>query len=712
MHGSAVQARNIHGDVHFSITQPTLPRMPVPAQLPPVPANFTDRAAELAVLDQVASDYDPVRRLVVIVITGAGGTGKTSLGSYWLHRVSDSYEGGALYADLGGHQPDTAARPSEVLSTFLRSLGTPPEQIPLPLAEQAAFYRSVTNGRSMLILLDNAASAAQVRALIPGPGPRAEPGPPDTTSRSDRPTVVIVTSRWRITGLAAEGARFIDIGSLDDVSAIALFDRIVGTSRTAAEMDAARSVVRLCGGLPLAVCVAGAHLALHAKWPISRIAADLAREQDRLTTLSLAQDLSVRSTFDASYKAMPADVARLYWLLSLVPGQDFGPELASAISGTDTARALQMLDTLAEGSLLEETTYQRFRFHDLVKLHASEQAQTALEDERKSALTRVITWYLVKAIAADLVIHPRRWRLNPMYDQARARPPAYESPREALQWLESEQSALLAAIRAAHDEGLHELAWQLCEAMWGFFSNRNYFQPWLVSHQLGIKAAQADGNRQAEARIRTQLGLAYLHLGRNDEAREQYAAALALDRADGHQIGEATALEHLGLTDLAEGLYDSAVASFTQALAIFRRIHALRGAAMMICHIGEAHREAGRYREATGELTEACRMFAALPDPYNEARALTELGLTCLSAGQPQDALQALGQALDAMTSLDSPYEQARIRVALARAARELRRYHEARSHLEQALAVYDRLGAPEAGAVRSMLAETAAPDG
>ena len=711
MHGSAVQAQNIHGDVHFSSTHSALPQMPVPAQLPPVPANFTDRAAELAVLDRLASDDDPVRRLTVIVITGAGGTGKTSLGSYWLHQVSGSYEGGALYADLGGHQPHTAAPPSEVLSAFLRSLGTPPEQIPLPLDEQAAFYRSLTSGRRMLVLLDNAASAAQVRALMPGPGPRLEPGPPGETGQPGRPTVVIVTSRWRIVGLAAEGARFIEIGSLDDVSATALFDRIVGTGRTSAEQDAARSVVRLCGGLPLAVCVAGAHLALHAKWPISRIAADLAREQDRLTTLSIAEDLSVRSTFDASYQAMPADVARLYRLLSLVPGPEFGPELAAAAASTDPARARQLLDVLVEGSLLEETGYQRFRFHDLVKLHAGERARAEPDDERQAALTRVITWYLIKAIAADLVIHPRRWRLNPMYEQARTQPPAYADPREALQWLESEYPSLLAAIRAAHEQELHEQAWQLCEAMWGFFSNRNYFQPWIASHQLGIAAAQADGNRRAEARMRTQLGLAFLHLGRNGEARDEFATALMLDRAEGHLIGEATELEHLGLTDLAEGMPDSAIANFTQALAIFQRIRAPRGAAMMMCHIGEVHREAGRYPDAVRELAEARRMFTALSDRYNEARTLTELGITCLRAGEPQDALQPLSEALDTMTSLDSPYEQARIRVVLAGAARELSRHQEARSHLEQALAVYDLLGAPEAATVRRMLTDIVRPD-
>lgn len=711
VHGSAVQARSIYGDVHFGIAQPGTPRMPAPAQLPPVPANFTDRVEELDFLDRVASDYDPIRRLMVIVITGIGGTGKTSLGSYWLHRVSDRYEGGALYADLGGHQPDIAARPGDVLAGFLRSLGTPPEQIPVTLEEQAAHYRSVTSGRRMLVLLDNAASAAQVRALMPGPGPRPATGTPDKTGYADRATVVIVTSRWRITGLAAEGAHFIEVGSLDDDSSTALFDRIVGIERVAAEKDAVRSVVRLCGGLPLAVCVAGAHLALHANWPVSRIARELANEQRRLAALSIAEDLSVRSTFDASYKVMPAEVSRLYRMLSLVPGPDFGPDLASAAAGVNSARATEMLNALVEGSLLEETGYQRFRFHDLVKLHAREQAQAEPEDELQAAFVRIISSYLQQAIAADIVIHPVRWRLNPMYDQARAQPPAHDNPAQALRWLESEQPGLSAAVQAAHDKGLHQYAWQICEALWAFFSNRNYFRPWIDSHQLGIVSAQADGNRRAEARMRMQLGLAYLHLGRYSEAREQYALALALDRGEGHQIGEATELEQLGLTDLAEGHPDEAIQSFTRARDIFEQIGRPRGAAMMTCHIGQAHRDAGRYPDAIRDLSQAHRSFAGLPDQYNEARALTELGLTYLRAGRPRDALQPLGQALDTMTSLDSHYEQARIRVVLAGAAQELGHHHQARSHLEHALAVYDGLGVPETDRVRRMLAESAQPD-
>ena len=708
VHGTAVQAGSIRGDVNISVTQPVR-WIPAPAQLPPAPANFTDREDELAMLNSIVLGHDPARRLSVVVIMGTGGAGKTSLGSYWTHGVSAHYEGGVLYADLRGQEPGKAARPADVVAGFLRALGFPPTRIPPGLDELAALYRSATSGRRMLVFLDNAASAAQVRALLPGPGPRAEDCGADASNQRNGPSLVVVTTRWRLLGLAAEGARFIDVGPMDEASAGVLFGRVAGAERVAAEPEAARSVVRLCGGLPLAVCVAGAQAASRARRPMARLAADLAERHRRLAVLS-AEDLSVRSAFDASYRAIPAEVAYAYRLLSLVPGPDFGVEVAAACIGTDTDYVGYLLDALTSASLLQEIGDQRFRFHDLVKLHAVEQARARPGEEARSATVRAISWYLERAIAADLVVISGRWRLNPMYEEMRRRPPAYPGPGEALAWLESELDSLCAAVEAAYETGLFTQCWQLCEALWGLFANRNYFRPWIRVHETGIAAAQADGDRRAEARMRTQLGLAFLHLRRITDAREQYAAALALDRSEQHKIGEATALEQLGLVDLTEGHTDEAIRTFTHARDIFLQLSRPRGAAMMTCHIGEAHWHARRYPEAIRDLTEARRMFAAMPDRYNEARAVTELGQVHLLAGDPSQARRLLTEALDAMTALDSPYEQARIRVVLAAVAQRVGDTVGSRNLLEQALAVYDELGAPEAESVRLELSAAADP--
>ncbi len=707
VHGSAIQAGSIHGGVHFSVAQPAMFRLPVPAQLPPPPANFTGRPEELASLDRIASQYDPARRLAVAVIVGAGGAGKTSLASHWLHGVSEGYDGGALFTDLRGHLPAAAARPGAALAGFLRALGTPEEQIPLALDEQVALYRSVTNGRRMIVLLDNAASAAQVRSLLPGPGPTSSAEPQPGIGQGTRPSLVVVTTRWQITGLSMDGAYFIKVGPLDEGSAIELFGQMVGAERAAADQAAASSVIRLCGGLPLALCVAGARLAEHPRWPVRRVADELVSERHRLAALSIADEPSVRAVFDMSYQALPPAAARLYRLVSLLPGPDFGPGLAAAAVGADPVRTGHLLDTLAGASLLEECGDQRFSFHDLVRLHAREKADNEPAGERRAVVARAVGWYLRSAVAADIVVSPGRWRLNPMYEQARRSRRAYDGPAVALEWLEAWLPGLLAAVHTAHDEGLHEQAWQLCEALWGVFLYRKYFQHWIGSHITGLDSARECGDRRAEARMRVQLGTAYRSLGRHDQARRHFTRALMLAREQRQHIGEATALEQLALTDLAQGRPDEAIGAFTEARGIHERIGVARGVALTTRHIGEAYRDAGRYPEAVTELTRARVMLAALPDPYMEARALTSLAQAHLLAGRPGKAERPLAEALDAMGKLGSRYEQARIHRLLAEVASQLGDPPAAQVHLRKAMVIFDETGAPEADQVRRRLGES-----
>jgi tetratricopeptide (TPR) repeat protein len=698
VHGSAVQARIIYGDVNFTVSQPEPGRVALPAQLPIAVARFTGRSAELAGMRQAAAEYDPVRRLAVVVISGPGGVGKTALATQWLHRDSGRYEGGALYTDLHGQGVDRAATPGDVLTGFLSALGTRPNRIPVDLDDQAKLFRSLTSGSRMLVLLDNAATAAQVRALLPGPGPVPPPGQPGL------PSLVVVTTRWRIAGLALDGARFIELGPLDDESGTELLTRMVGADRAAADTSAVQSVVRLCGGLPLAVCAAGARLVSHPRWAVGRIAAELATEQDRLTALTVTSDLSVTAVFDVSYQSLPTPTARLYRLLSLVPGPDFGPELAAAMAGLPAGQAWQLLDELTAASLLEETAEQRFKYHDLVRLHARGRARADSADEQETAISRAIGWYLTQAVAADKAIIPsRQWHLNPMYEQASA---VFDGLSEALRWMESELPGLMAAVRAAHDAGLHEPAWQLCEALWGLLTYRKYFGYWIQSHLLGLDSAHACGDVRAEARLRDQLGLAYLNLGQHDQADEEFAQALALARQCEHRILEASALEHVGLTELSRGRPEPALVTFARARDLYAEIGARRGVMAITRHIGEAHRDAGRPEQAVGYLLDARRLAADLPDPYNEARCLTGLGQVYLQSGQLARAVDTLDEGLRIMMRLGAQYEQARIRAQLAGVLVRLDQAGQAREHLTAALAIYASAGAPEAEDLRRQLDE------
>jgi tetratricopeptide (TPR) repeat protein len=687
VHGPAVQARDIHGGVH--VTVETAPdAVPVPAQLPPCPALFTGRQSELAALDLVTVDSDPVRRLAVAVLNGVGGVGKTSLAAYWLHTHSDQYLGGVLYADLMGHDPAAAASPGDVLAGFLQALGATPENIPLILDEQAKLFRSLTSRRRMLMLLDNAASAAQVRALLPGAGS----------------SVVVVTTRWRLAGLAMDGARFIELGPLDEASGAGIITEMAGTARADAEPDAVRDIVRLCGRLPLAICVAGALLAMHPQRPVSRLAKELASERNRLAALSIVGDASVGSAFHHSYGALPPQAARAYRLLSLLFTPAFGIGLAAAHIGVIQAEAAGILDVLTEASLLEETSDGRFRFHDLVKLYARERAEAEPAGERAAAVARAIDWYLREAVSADRVIAPGRWHLNPMY--ASCEPPRHASPAEALAWMESEKTGLVAAVHAAHDDGLYEQAWQLCEALWGLFSRKRYFRQWIDTHQAGLAAAVACADRPAEARMRVRLGLAYLSLGRREAAETEFQTSLTVARHASHRIGEATALEHVGLVQLAAGRPEAAIGFFTEAQAIFHETGLPRGALIMTRRVGEAYRDAGRYDEAINCLIRARELSVALGDRFHEGRSLASLGRAYLKASQPRSAIAALEEALDIVTRAGGTYEQARIRASLADAALALGRPAEAREHLTACLAIYSDLGAPEAEAAGRLLTE------
>ncbi|WP_165495520.1 NB-ARC domain-containing protein, partial [Actinomadura roseirufa] len=259
--GSSVQAGSIEGGVH--ITAAPRPRLPAPAQLPP-PGLFADRADELASLTRMAEAPAGTDRPRLVVVTGQGGVGKTTLALHWLHRIRARYEG-QLFVDLRGFSGAEPLAPAEPLERFLRALGAAQESIPAGIDEQSALFRSMTSGRRLIIMLDNAVSAAQVRPLLPGAGP----------------ALIVVTTRRRLSGLLVDGAEFLELSPLGQSGALELLGRLVGRDRVDREDEAARSLVGLCGLLPLAVCACGARLAARRRWPISRAVAELRDEERR-----------------------------------------------------------------------------------------------------------------------------------------------------------------------------------------------------------------------------------------------------------------------------------------------------------------------------------------------------------------------------------------------------------------------------------------------
>lgn len=688
-YGPVVQAGAVHGDVRFTL--PGEPNQPAPAQLAPAPAIFVNRQPELKKLDQLLdqAQSDTPEAPVLIVITGLGGVGKTSLALHWLHLVRDRFPDGQLYADLGG-STSSAEHPGKVLERFLRALGIAPDRVPPTLEEQVTLFRSATAGRRLIVMLDNAASAAQVRQFLPSSG------------RS----LVLVTTRYRLSGLVVDGARFIELRPLRREAAVELLARILGHERVRKEAEAAGSLVDRCGRLPIAVCASGARLALRPHWSIQRLDRELADAQHRLSALGREIDTPIRAVFDVSYAALSADEARIYRMLGLHPGLTFDAGVAAAAAGIDEERAAELLDALAGASLLHEEGEDRYRFHDLLRLHAAFKAEAEPHEVRSAAERRIVHWFLKKAAAADLVVIPGRWHLGPIYDTVRAEPQTFPSSAAALDWLEAELPNLRAVLHLAADRGMHELVWQLCETLWGLFITRKHYSEWLETHEIGIAAAQEASDVRAEARMVTALARAYRDLHRFTEAADLYRRATELLAAEDHPLGEAAALSGLGSTCLGLGRPDEAIEYFERARAIHARLGRPRGVARMLRRLGESHFHAGRFEQAIDLLTQSRDVFAELGEPLEQTLILTWLGRSLAAAGRTAEALDSLRWARAKAEELGARHAAAEAGMYLADALATTGNPVAAREHLTQALETFVDLQSPKAEDARRRLEE------
>jgi tetratricopeptide (TPR) repeat protein len=582
------------------------------------------------------------------------------------------------------------------LGRFLRALGVSAEAVPVrrddgaELAEQAALYRSVTAGRSIAVLLDNAESVAQVRPLLP----------------ASETSVAVVTSRWRLGGLVRDGAYLVPVAPLGPDAAVELLTRSVGADRVAGEPGPADRLVELCGYMPLAVSVAGARLATRPRRSIARAVDDLADQQSRLARLSVEGDVSVAATFDLSYQELPADAARSYRLLGLHPGPDFGHEVTAAAVGVPEADVEDLLDVLVDASLMTEVGEDRYRFHDLLRLHARQRAE-AEEDagERDSAVHRMIVWYLHATIAADRTVIPLAWRLGPGYQQATDAPREYRSSTDALDWMESALPNLMAALRTAASHRWDALAWQLCESMWSLFFYRRPMPEWISATTLAIESAARMGHLTAESQMRRLLGSGLQEAGQFAAAENEAVAALAVAHKAGNELLEESAMQLAGSAQRAQKKHEAAVATHRRSLALSRHIADPRREALALRRLGQSLSDAGRFDEAIQYLHEGRALAAALPDARVEALTATILATTLTKAGRTEEAMGLLASSLTVMRESGSDDYEATVLTALGDAAERLGDLTAAREHFRQALDLYAKRGGPREQVARDRLA-------
>jgi DNA-binding SARP family transcriptional activator/tetratricopeptide (TPR) repeat protein len=672
-------------------TASTEPAGAVPAQLPPAVPGFAGRARELARLDQLLASRAPDRVAVAITsIDGTAGVGKTTLAVYWAHRVADRFPDGQLYVNLRGFGPDgTAVEPTDAVRGFLDALGVPVHRVPTELGAQTALYRSLLFGRRMLVVLDNARDADQVRPLLPG-----APG-----------CLVLVTSRNQLASLVAvEGAQPLTLGVLTDAEAFELLAGRLGTDRLAAERQPVDEIVTRSARLPLALAIVAARVATRPGFPLYAIAAELRDRHPRLDVLTGGDETAdMRAVFSWSYQALTDPAARLFRLLGIHPGPDITVAAAASLAAVPEPQVRPLLGQLAAGHLIAEHAPGRFGLHDLLRIYAAEQAAANVA-ERGEARRRMLDHYLHTARTAASRLDQNRDPITLPAAAPGVSPEDLADLAEATGWFRAEYPVLIAVIELAADAGLDVHVWQLAWTLMDYFNRSGRWLDQADTFRSAVEAAGRLGDQPAEgyarrilaralgrlqryddahqqlqvalelfAALRDPVGEAHTHLGlswilaqqgRCAEALGQDRRALALFEAERHLVGQARALNNIGWWLTQRGDYLAALEHSERALELCHRLGDRYDEALTLNCIGYAHGGLGDHRRAALCQQHAVRLYREVNHLDGEAEALTHLGDTHFRAGDLGAAREAWRRALDILDLLGHPNAE-RVRARL-----------------------------------------------
>ena len=627
--------------------------MPPPGQLPPAVGPFVGRVAELDRMEAWLSDGgEPT----LIAVTGIGGIGKTALALQWAQRVRRRFPDGQLFVDLRGYALDPPVRPIEALARFLHALGVPPERVPADMDEAAAMYRSLLADRAMLVVLDNAHDAAQVRPLLAG-GANA----------------TVVTSRDVLGGLVArEGAWLLNVDTLSADEADALLRRLLGAQRVARESEAAAALAALCAFLPLALRIVAAQLAA-APWDTIGRYADELRRGDRLTLLRVDGDerTGVRAAFDQSYARQPADARRLLRMLAAAPGQHVTAEAAAALADTSVGEAIRLLRGLTLAHLVQRPTVDRYVLHDLVRLYAGERADAGEPAHApQAAVGRLMNHLLARVDAAAALLYPEKLRLPDP-----TRPPdgaPFADATAAMAWLDGERGNLVAAVTHAAGHGPRRAAYLLADALRGYYWLRLHAVDWRTTAEAGLAAATAEGDPQGQAAAMLSLAdLDMLH-ERRPEAIENYQRALDLCREVGWLEGQSAALGNLGNVYWRSGRLEEAAAKYTEGLELDDAIGWIAGQSVKTGNLANVCRSLGRLAEALDLHTQALALDRLCGSRNGEAVELSDLAEVRHARGEFAEALVLLDQALTLQRKIGDRVSEAETLRILAAVHRDL----------------------------------------
>ncbi len=648
----------------------------LPRQLPASIADFTGREGTIEEIKQILSSEQDEKAasyaVRIVSISGKGGVGKSCLAIRAAHELTDYFPDGVLFGSL--QNPGEGDPTSELLARFLHALGVSGSAMPEGVLERAQLYRSKVAGKRLLVVLDDVANEDQALPLLPG----------------DPSCAVITTSRMRLSGLF--GAHWVDVDEFESDIAMTLLVKIIGQARVQAEQESSAQLVKLCGGLPLALRIVGARLASRPHWHISALVRRLLDKASGLDEYTY-RGLGLRFNIDLSYRGLRDEAQRLFRLFTLIRAADFPEWSAAALLDTDLADAAEVLESLVDVRLLDTIEYPgepvRYRFHSLIRIYAQERLMaTETESERTAALTRALGAWL--ALAEDTHRKEYGGDYTILHGNApRWRPPGAEhvvSSENPMDWWAAERDSLVAAVRQAASAGMDELCWDLALTMVTFFEARGYFDDWRETAQLGLAVTENAGNRTGRAAMLYSLGTMHMYQKRLAAAEEQFQPAMEIFTADGNTHGRALVQRNLALIDelagkstamlgkyhdalelmrsvgdrmgeahilrsvanhwTKEGDLDTARTMFEEALAICREVTCLRGEAQVLLRIAYLHLKTDEIDLAGQELNRVLFVVREIGDRIGHVYGLYGLGVVKWREGHLDEAETAFEWAL------------------------------------------------------------------
>ncbi|GAA3758478.1 hypothetical protein GCM10022225_49820 [Plantactinospora mayteni] len=675
---------------------PTIAALPVavPRQLPADLAAFTGRTAECARLDAVlAGAGEHPTAVPVILIAGTAGVGKTILAVHWAHHVRDRFPDGQLYVNLRGFEPSgSALSPAEAVRGFLDAFDVPPHRVPSTVDAQVGLYRSLLADRRVLVVLDNARDAEQVRPLLPG-----SPG-----------SLVVVTSRNQLTSLvAAAGSHPMLLGMLSEPEARQLLARRLGPDRAAAEPAAIDEIVARCAGLPLALSIVAARAATNPGFPLETLAAELRDTLGGLDTFDAGDPVTdVRAVFSWSYRTLGAAAARLFRLLGTHPGPEIGVSAAASLAGLPVPRVRPLLAELTRAHLLAEHVPGRYTFHDLLRAYAAElNGLVDPEPERQEARYRMLDHYLHSADIAALLLRPG---LQPV-GLAPPRPGTvvdeFADSSAATVWLGTEYPVLLAAIGLAAGSGFDTHAWQLARTLDDFLDRRGRWGDVAAAQRTALAAATRSASPTGQAYAHRGLSRAYFGLGRYDDSHLHLRLALSRYVETGDRIGQAETTRNVCRVLERQGQYRPALDYALRALELYPPDGPPTARARLHNDVGWLHALLGDYQQTLVHCRRALAVHQQAGDPDGEPNTWDSLGYAHHHLGNHDEAITCYQRALRLFAESADRVNEAETLVRLGDTQRVVGEVDAARSCWVRALEILAEFGHPGAASVRDKLA-------